>query len=189
MKNSAFITGQVPITKEEVRAISLNKLELKNKKSFLDIGAGTGTVGIEAAHTYHQLTVWAVEQNPKAIEVIKKNVDKFKLSNYNLIEGTAPMPFRGTVDAIFVGGSSGKLEEIMKWSYELLTPGGHLVTNFLLIENFYEALGILKQIGFKNVEATLLSVCKLEKLGQGEYFKPFNPIYILSGQKEEGCYE
>lgn len=189
MKNSEFITGSVPITKEEVRAIVLNKLELKNKKSFIDIGAGTGSISIEAAATYETLQVTAIEHHEEAIELIEKNKAKFNLSNVKVIQGHAPIALTEKADAVFIGGTDGSLKEIIAWSYDLLSDGGSLAANFLLLDNFYEAYHLFKESGFVNVEATMLSVCKLEKLGKGEYFKPFNPIYLLSCCKESKNHE
>ncbi|WP_070000901.1 decarboxylating cobalt-precorrin-6B (C(15))-methyltransferase [Cellulosilyticum sp. I15G10I2] len=189
MKNSDFITGAVPITKEEVRAIALNKLELKNKKRFLDVGAGTGSISIEAAATYDQLEVIAIEHYDEAIRLIQNNKEKFELKNIKVIQGRAPIELPGKADAIFIGGSDGSLKEIIEWSYDLLNEGGSLVANFLLLDNFYEALHLLKESPFVNVEATMLSICKLQTLGKGEYFKPFNPIYLLSCNKERKNYE
>ncbi len=189
MKNSEFITGAVPITKEEVRAIALNKLDLKNKKSFLDVGAGTGSMSIEAAATYDTLEVISVEHDDEAITLINSNKEKFKLKNIKIIRGHAPIDLPQKVDAVFIGGSDGSLKEIIEWSYHLLNEGGTLVANFLLLDNFYEALHLLKESPFINVEATMLSLCKLQKLGKGEYFKPFNPIYLLSCNKERKTYE
>ena len=74
MKNNEFIRGKVPITKEEVRAISLNKLNLKSAKTFIDVGAGTGSVSIEAALTYDNLKVIAIERNDVAIDLINQNM-------------------------------------------------------------------------------------------------------------------
>ena len=74
MRNDEFIRGKVPITKEEVRSISLNKLDLKNAKTFIDVGAGTGSVSIEAANTFDDLKVIAIERNDEAIDLIKRNL-------------------------------------------------------------------------------------------------------------------
>ena len=96
MRNDEFITGKVPITKEEVRAISLNKLNLKNAKNFIDVGAGTGSISIEAAKTYDNLNVIAIERNDEAIDLIHKNIEKFNLSNEmaltsSFVMGTLPV--------------------------------------------------------------------------------------------------
>lgn len=184
MKNSAFITGSVPITKEEVRAVVMSKLDLKHKKCFVDIGAGTGSISVEAALTYENLQVIAIEHKEEAIALIEQNKAKYQLDNLKIIKGRAPIDLSEKVDAIFIGGSDGNLGAIIEWSASHLSQGGSLVANFLLIDNFYEARQLLNRKCFVDIEASMLSLCKLQPLGQGEYFKPSNPIYILSCNKE-----
>ena len=183
MKNNEFIRGKVPITKEEVRAISLNKLNLKNAKIFIDVGAGTGSVSIEAALTYDNLKVIAIERNDVAIDLINQNVNKFNLSNIEVIKDYAPIDLDIKADGIFLGGTGNNLEEIIKWSKDLLIPGGRLVANFILIDNFYDTLDLLKKYNFVNLDVSQLSINKLEKLGSRDYFKPHNPIFIISCEK------
>ena len=183
MKNNEFIRGKVPITKEEVRAISLNKLNLKNAKTFIDVGAGTGSVSIEAALTYANLKVIAIERNDVAIDLINQNVNKFNLSNIEVIKDYAPIDLDVKADGIFLGGTGNNLEEIIKWSKDLLIPGGRLVANFILIDNFYDTLDLLKKYNFVNLDVSQLSINKLEKLGSRDYFKPHNPIFIISCEK------
>ena len=183
MKNDEFIRGKVPITKEEVRAISLNKLNLKNAKTFIDVGAGTGSVSIEAALTYDNLKVIAIERNDVAIDLINQNVEKFNLSNVEVIKDYAPIDLDVKADGIFLGGTGNNLEEIIKWSKDLLIPGGRLVANFILIDNFYDTLDLLKKYNFVNLDVSQLSINKLEKLGSRDYFKPHNPIFIISCEK------
>lgn len=184
MKNSEFITGRVPITKEEVRAIAINKLDLKGKKSFLDVGAGTGSVCVEVAKTYEDIQVFAVECKEAAIDLIKQNQEKFGLTNMQVIEGYAPVALEEKMDGIFIGGTGGNLEEIIKWCHELLNEGGKLVANFIILDTFNECLKLFRKYGFQDVDATMLSVSKLEKLGKGEYFKPLNPIFLIEGTKQ-----
>ena len=183
MKNNEFIRGKVPITKEEVRAISLNKLNLKNAKTFIDVGAGTGSVSIAAALTYDNLKVIAIERNDVAIDLINQNVNKFNLSNIEVIKDYAPIDLDVKADGIFLGGTGNNLEEIIKWSKDLLIPGGRLVANFILIDNFYDTLDLLKKYNFVNLDVSQLSINKLEKLGSRDYFKPHNPIFIISCEK------
>ena len=189
MKNSEFITGDVPITKEEVRAISINKLNLKDKKTFLDIGAGTGSVSIEVAYNYPNIEVISIECKDKAIGLINQNIEKFNLNNVKVLKGYAPLDIGKKVDSIFIGGSGPNLKEILEWSKMNLNENGTLVANFIIIDTFYKTLNLLKELGFKNIEATMLNVAKLEKLGKGEYFKPLNPIYIISCKKGDEDYE
>lgn len=183
MKNNEFITGPVPITKEEVRALALNKLQLKGKKRMIDVGAGTGTVGIEAALSYEELEVIAIECKEAALKLTQQNIDKFGLKNIELIEGYAPIQLTQQVDAIFIGGTGGKLEEMIKWSYESLVAGGRMVANFIILGTFYEAMQLMEEVGFKEIEVTQISVSKLDKLGKGKYLKPENPIFIIEGTK------
>lgn len=200
MNNSEFITGKVPITKEEVRAISLSKLDLAKAKVFLDVGAGTGSVCVEAGITYPHLEVLAIERDEGAIDLINQNIEKFNLKNTILIEGYAPLKVEDltsdsnvsrhlktseTIDSIFLGGTGGNLEEIILWSKNLLKSGGKLVANFIIVDTFNNALKLLREHGFKEIDVSVLNVSKLEKLGRGEYFKPLNPIYIISCEKGE----
>ena len=185
MRNRDFITGKVPITKEEVRAISINKLDLLNAKTFIDVGAGTGSISIEAGYHYPKLRVIAIERNDDALDLVNQNIENFNLTNVEVVKAYAPvdLDLDTQVDAIFLGGTGKKLEEIVDWSKELLVSGGRLVANFIIIDTFYEMLRLVREKGFKNVDVTVLNVSKLEKLGPGEYFKPHNPIYIISCEK------
>ena len=185
MRNRDFITGKVPITKEEVRAISINKLDLLNAKTFIDVGAGTGSISIEAGYHYPNLRVIAIERNDDALDLVNQNIENFNLTNVEVVKAYAPvdLDLDTQVDAIFLGGTGKKLEEIIDWSKELLVSGGRLVANFIIIDTFYEMLRLVREKGFKNVDVTVLNVSKLEKLGPGEYFKPHNPIYIISCEK------
>lgn len=183
MKNSSFITGKVPITKEEVRAISLSKLEIENAKSFLDIGAGTGSVCIEAALKNPNMRVVAVERHEHAVELIEANKEKFGVKNLDILEGYAPFETDEKFDAVFIGGTAKKLEEIVDWTYDILNEGGKLCANFIIIDTFYKALELLRNKGFKDIDVSQVSVSKLEKLGSGDYFKPQNPIFLISAEK------
>lgn len=185
MKNSSFIRGKVPITKEEVRAISIMKLDLVNAKRFVDVGAGTGSVSIEAAYNYPNLEVTSIERNEDALDLVNQNIEKFKLENIRLIKGEAPVKLDEKVDAIFLGGTGSRLEDIILWSKENLVSGGRLVANFIIVDTFNECLNLFKKHGFKELDVSVLNVSKLEKLGRGEYFKPLNPIYIISCEKGE----
>ena len=183
MKNSEFITGAVPITKEEVRALALSKLQLKGKKRMIDVGTGTGTVGIEAAISHEALEVIAIECKEAAFNLTQQNIEKFGLKNIQLVKGYAPIELEQKVDAIFIGGTGGKLEEMMKWSYESLVAGGRVVANFIILDTFYEAMKLMEEVGFKDIEVTQISISKLDRLGKGKYLKPENPIFIIEGTK------
>ncbi|WP_300277824.1 decarboxylating cobalt-precorrin-6B (C(15))-methyltransferase [Peptacetobacter sp.] len=183
MKNSDFIIGKVPITKEEVRSIALSKLDIENAKKFMDIGAGTGSISIEAALKNPSLEVTAVERHNHAIDLIEANKNKFSIENIKIIEQYAPFEIDEKFDAIFIGGTGKKLEEIMDWVYEILNKDGKVCANFIIMDTFYKALEIFKNKGFKDIDVSMISISKLEKLGSGEYFKPQNPIFLISAKK------
>ena len=176
MKNSEFIVGKVPITKEEVRAISLAKLDLTRASNFLDIGSGTGSVTVEAALNNRHLRVTSIEKDQAALDLTRLNIEKFDLKNVVLIDGTAPLDpeksgLNKSYQAIFLGGSGENLGDILDWS------------NFILLENATKAYRIMEDIGFKKIELVQVGVSVLEGLGGGHYLKPRNPIIIISGEK------
>ena len=124
-----------------------------------------------------------VERNDDALDLINKNVEKFNLKNVEVIKAYAPIDIEGEADAIFLGGTGNRLDEILLWSKEKLVPGGRLVANFIIVETFNETLRLLREYGFENIDVSVMNISKLEKLGRGEYFKPLNPIYIISCEK------
>ncbi|WP_434778308.1 decarboxylating cobalt-precorrin-6B (C(15))-methyltransferase [Neisseria sp. Ec49-e6-T10] len=181
MRDEAFIRGKVPMTKEEVRVLTIDRLNLANAKTLIDVGAGTGSICIEASMKYPQLQTIAIEKNPEAVELIKLNCEKFNVNNIRIIEAFAPIvPPVKEADAIFIGGSGGSLSEIIDWSYDLLIQGGRLALNFILLNNLMEALELLRAKGFTDLDVSQLQVSRLTALGKGDYFKPNNPTYIIS---------
>lgn len=183
MKDELFIRGKVPMTKEEIRTISLAKLNLRTAESFLDIGTGTGSIAIEAALTYPQLQVTAIDSNAEALELLKANQEKFSLTNITGIIGKAPLDLSEKFDAIFVGGTGGNMAEIFTWSFEHLKPEGSLVLNFILLENALEAIEWLRA-NKKEFDAIQVQVGRYNKLGKGHYYKPINPVIIIETRKE-----
>ncbi len=172
------------MTKAEIRAISIDKLELANKKTFLDVGAGTGSISIQAANDFKQLAVTAIEMNPDGIDIIKKNIARFKLNNIDLIKGIAPddIPEK-QYDGIFVGGSGKRLKQIIEFASQHLAPKGRILLNFILFENAMQVEQMLTQAKFKNIEMVEVGVLRWHKLGKGHFFKPNNPIIIVSANK------
>lgn len=186
MKDEAFIRGKTPMTKAEVRAVSIDKLALdETSRRVLDIGAGTGSVALQVAKMFPHVAVTAIERNEEALALIEQNRRQFGLDNVEIVAAEAPVRLDNTVfDAIFVGGSGGQLTEIIDWSYALLNPGGQLVLNFILMENALEAAAYLEQGPWQEVEIIQMQVSKWQELGQGHYFKPQNPTFIIACQKE-----
>ena len=186
MKDELFLRGEkVPMTKEAVRALALSKLELHRASHLIDIGAGTGSVSIEAALQYPGLRVTAIERNPAALRLLDENRQHFACANIDIFPGVAPMTIAEKADAIFMGGSGGHLCELIDWSLRQLRPGGRLVMTFILQENLNAALAHLHQRGIAPLDCQQIQVSALSPLGSGHYFKANNPVYVIACQKEE----
>lgn len=108
MKDELFLRGEkVPMTKEAVRALALAKLELHRASHLIDIGAGTGSVSIEAALQFPSLHITAIERNPAALRLLDENRQHFACANIDILPGEAPMMMTEKADAVFMGGSGG----------------------------------------------------------------------------------
>jgi cobalt-precorrin-6B (C15)-methyltransferase len=185
MKDSEFVRGEkVPMTKEEVRTIVLDRLNLAQASTFVDVGAGTGSVALEAAIRYSNLQVTAIEKNPAALTLIETNRQRFGCLNVEVISAEAPCALPTQANSIFVGGSGGNLTEIIDWSIAHLSLGGSLVLNFILLDNVTTALNYLKTCRVSDLQCTQLQISQLTTLGSGYYFKPNNPTFIISCMKE-----
>lgn len=182
-----FIRGDVPMTKEEVRAVSLSKLRLTKEFIVYDIGAGTGSVSIECGLVCESGRVYAIEKNPEAIELIKKNKDKFLLKNIDIIEGNAPDALKGLPepDRVFLGGSGKKLKDILEF-INRFEKDIRVVINSITIETAYEALQYLETKGYRNIDIVNISVTKSRKAGDKHLMQAINPVYIISAEKVRG---
>lgn len=172
------------MTKEPVRLLALERLELASAEHLIDIGAGTGSVALEAALRFPKLQVTAIERNPAALALITENCLRLGCDNVAVMAGTAPLALAAKADAIFIGGSGGQLAELIDWSLARLHPGGRLVLTFILLNNFSEALACLQTREVAEISCEQLQFSTLTPLGSGHYFKPNNPTYLISCYKE-----
>ncbi|EEI8156536.1 decarboxylating cobalt-precorrin-6B (C(15))-methyltransferase [Salmonella enterica subsp. enterica serovar Paratyphi A] len=170
---------------EAVRALALSKLELHRASHLIDVGAGTGSVSIEAALQFPSLQVTAIERNPAALRLLDENRQRFACGNIDILPGEAPMTITGKADAVFMGGSGGHLTALIDWAMGHLHPGGRLVMTFILQENLHSALAHLAHIGACRMDCVQLQLSSLTPLGAGHYFKPNNPVFVIACQKEE----
>ena len=183
--DEAFLRGEVPMTKQEVRAAALAKLAVQPGDTLWDVGAGTGSVSIEAALQNPALRVTAIERQADALRLLAENRQRFGCDNIAIVAGVAPLAVADKADAIFMGGSGGHLTALIDWSLAQLHPGGRLVMTFILQENLHSALAHLRQSGIHEVDCQQLAVSTLATLGSGHYFKPHNPVFVIACQKEE----
>lgn len=185
MKDDLFLRGaRVPMTKEVVRIQAIERLQLQHAKRLIDVGAGTGSVSLEAALRYPNLRVTAIERGSDALALLADNCRHFSCPNIEIIEGYAPLPLEIKADAVFIGGSGGKLTELIDWALARLLPSGRLVLTFILQENLSCALSHLGQCAVVDLECLQLQVSALTALGDGHFFKPNNPTYLISCRKE-----
>ncbi|MEE0776206.1 MAG: precorrin-6Y C5,15-methyltransferase (decarboxylating) subunit CbiT, partial [Bacillota bacterium] len=183
LPDESFLRDEVPMTKSEIRAIISSKLRLKANSKVLEIGAGTGSVTIEAALTASEGHVWALEKNPIAVALCRKNIEKFCLDNVTLIEGTAPeaIPELPRIDAIFIGGSGGNMKDIIK---KYSNCSVRLVISAITVESVTEALDAMKEYGFENIEIVQAAVARSKKAGSKHLMMGMNPITIVSGERK-----
>ncbi|MDD7410917.1 precorrin-6Y C5,15-methyltransferase (decarboxylating) subunit CbiT [Fusobacterium gastrosuis] len=175
-----FTQTELPMTKQEIRAISIAKLMLKPNSILIDVGAGTGTIGIEAATYMPQGKVYAIEKEEKGLDTIKLNADKFELKNFELIHGKAPDVIPNIAyDRMFIGGSTGGLDEIINHFMKYATDGGILVINCITLETQSKAIEILKEKGFKDIEIITVTVGRAKKVGPYTMMFGENPICII----------
>ena len=169
MRDEWFIRGKVPMTKSEVRTVSLSKLELYEDCEFWDIGAGTGSVSVEAAVSCPGIHVCAFEYKEEAVELIRANCEKAKTEAVTIVPGKAPA---------FIGGTTGQMREILDELFHL-NPDIRIVINLIALESLTVLMSYLKERG---IEAEILSmqIAKAEKIGSSHLMKGQNPIYIIS---------
>ena len=176
----------VPITKEEIRTIQLSKARLKPGQTVYDIGCGSGSISIEAALQVEKSgKVIAIDYDSNAIELTKKNIEKFELSNISVIFGNAKEKIQELEDAnaIFIGGTGGDTQEIVKLSQQKLKPEGRIVIGIILIETLYSVLQILDDLSFKSVDITQVTISKSRKTSKGTMMLARNPVTIISATK------
>ena len=185
LKDSLFIRGEVPMTKSEVRAITISKLQLQPNDVVVDIGAGSGSITVECALTCELGTVYAIEKKVKAINILRQNIKKFKLKNCTLIEGEAPSNLpQVDINKAFIGGSGGQLVSIFNWLKNNLYSQGIVVANCISLENTINIINLFKQYHYDNIDITQVSIAKGKPIAELTLMMAQNPIYIISAQKQ-----
>jgi cobalt-precorrin-6B (C15)-methyltransferase len=177
---------KVPITKEEVRVIQISKARLKPGQIVYDIGCGSGSISIEAALQIESTgKVLAVDYDENAIELTKKNIKKFGLSNISVIHGNAKEKILGLeeADTIFIGGTGGDTKEIVELSENKLKSGGRIVIGTILIETLYSVLQVLEKLQFESVDITQVTISKSRKTSTGTMILARNPVTIISATR------
>jgi len=180
-----FLQGDVPMTKEEIRALSISKLRLKEDSIVWDIGAGSGSISVEAALISQNGTVYAVEKKTEGIRLISKNIERFGVKNVVLIAGKAPdvlfdLP---SPDRVFVGGTEDEALRIFEVISDRLGKNGIVVVNSVTLDTTYIAHDYFHQSGY-DVRTVCANVSVSKQVERKTMMISLNPVFIVTAQKE-----
>jgi len=181
--------GSHVITKREVRAITLANLGLHRYSIVWDVGSGTGSVAIEAAHLASAGHVYAIECDTEALSAMKANCQRLHATNVTIVAGRAPQAMHALPDpdAIFIGGSGGALIAILDVAMSRLRSGGCLVANLASFEHLAEAADHLRQMSWA-LECTMVNIARSQRVLDITRFAALNPVFVLtaSAQARQG---
>jgi precorrin-6Y C5,15-methyltransferase (decarboxylating) len=175
------------ITKREVRLLSLAQLGLRRDSVVWDVGAGSGSVSIEAALLCPLGRVYAIEVDPEGVEICRENARTHAVDNLQVIAGRAPEALAEleAPDAVFVGGSKGSMDSIIEAAFARLKPGGRLVVNAITLENVSETYQTMRRLGVVP-EVTMIQIARGEPLARYLRYEALNPIQMFALEKPAG---
>ena len=177
---------EVPITKEEVRTIQISKARLSPGDIVYDVGCGSGSISVEAGLQVEDSgKVHAIDIDPKAIELTKKNLERFDVKNVETILGNAKEKILELpeANAIFIGGTGGDTQEIVKICEKKLKPGSRIIIGIILIETLFSVLKTIEGLDFSSVDITQVTISKSRKTSTGTMMLARNPVTIISATK------
>ncbi|MEO9321716.1 MAG: precorrin-6Y C5,15-methyltransferase (decarboxylating) subunit CbiT [Nitrososphaera sp.] len=178
-------TEQVPITKEDVRAIVISKLRLKEGFSAIDVGCGSGSITVELSmQTAPNGIVHAIDFDQNAVELTKRNIEKFGVrANVFLGKAQDLLPTLPSVEAVVVGGTWGDTRQVIALAASRLKPGGRIVIDTILIETVYHALAAISELGLEDIDITQVTISKARKVATGTMMLARNPVTIIAATK------
>lgn len=186
LADDLFMRSKVPMTKQEVRSVSMSKLMPKATDVIYDIGAGTGSCSVELALIAKQGKVWAFERNPVAVELLGKNKELFGLTNLDVIAGEALENIKAmpAPDCVFVGGSGGDLCEMLDIIYAKNSKC-RIVINAITVETLAQVAAYYKEHPDYSLEIVNVFVARSKKLGSYNLMMAQNPVYVMTALKKE----
>ena len=175
---------EVPITKEDVRALVISKLRLKENSSAIDVGCGSGSITVEICLQTKGNKVYAIDFDEKAVKLTRRNLLKFDVKAEVIFSKAQDiLPLLPQVDAIVIGGTSGEVEKIVSLGIDRLNKGGRIVIDTVLIETMYKAVTTINQANLEEVDVTQAIIAKARKVATGTMMLARNPIMIISATK------
>lgn len=180
-----FIRGKVPMTKQEIRILTIAKAQICANDYIVDVGAGTGSLSIEAAKIAENGYVFAIDKNVEAVELITQNAEKFSVDNIVIINAEAPASLKQIprMDIAFIGGSGGHIIEILDVIDEKLKFGGRIVANFITIQSLAKCLDWLRNRENYIYETIQVQINRLKTVGNVEMAQANNPVHIVTAKK------
>ena len=176
------------ITISEIRAITLSKLRLLTDHVLWDLGAGSGSISIEASLLVPSGRVFALEKNPQRIEQIEINKRRFGVKNLEIVHAVLPEGLEGLPrpDRIFIGGGGRELENIINSAVTFLKPDGLVVVNTVLMRNLQTATEALRTLDFKT-SMVQVQISRSQPMPWGDRLEAQNPVWIVSGMRKSEC--
>jgi len=175
----------IPLSKREVRILIISSLRMKPDSVLWDIGAGTGTIPVEIGLLCPQGKIIAIERDDEVAKLIRRNCDRFKVDNVNVIQGSAPeclAEIHPKPNLVCIEGGK-PIKDILKQTWKYLQPEGRIVATVNSLENLYIISEGLSELHARNIEVVQSAVNRLETRGIHQTFAAVNPMFILSGEK------
>ncbi len=175
----------IPMSQREVRLLLLSHLRLKSDSVLWDIGAGTGTIPVEAGLLCPGGQIIAVERDEEVARLIRRNCDRFGVKNVEIIEGNAPECLKGLSphpDRVCIEGGR-SMKAILKEVWQPLRTQGRVVATAANLETLYQISESLAELQARNIEVVQSAVNRLETRGNSQIFAAVDPIFVLSGEK------
>ena len=181
LPDNAFIRGKAPMTSSEIRSLSLGRLGLTAEAVLWDVGAGTGSVSVEAALTCPEGTILSIEYKQDALALLEQNRAKYCLQNMEIVKGRAPEALTDLPEPthVFIGGSGGEIGDILKAVFSK-NPEARVVVNCITSETLAALKTALKELVVRDLQCTQVIVNREEMLGHYHYLRAGNPVFIIS---------
>lgn len=177
----------IPLTKREIRVLLVSQLRLQSNAILWDIGAGTGTIPVEVGLLCPRGQIFAIERDEEVASLIRRNCDRFSVSNVTVIEGSAPdclADLKQAPDCVCIEGGR-SIKDIVQATWNRLKHGGRIVATATNFESLYAISECLSELRMRNIEVVQSALNRLETRGINQIFAALDPMFIVSGEKFE----